>query len=194
MTIIAEIRERISTYSQQEIFTARDFLDLGSRTAVDQSLCRLVKMGELLRIKTGVYVPVTASAKFPHNDPTQLAGMLARYNGAKIDVGGSKAAAILGLASEDPSEATFVTDGLHSKFKIGTMTVFLKPIAARKLRHAGTKAGLAISALWYLGKHKANRDVIEKIRSELSAYEFSQLKAACACLPSWASDLLRKFD
>ena len=37
------------------ICTPRDFLDLGSRAAVDQALTRLVKAGQLRRVGRGLY-------------------------------------------------------------------------------------------------------------------------------------------
>jgi hypothetical protein len=37
-----------------KVFTPKDFLDLGSRAAADQSLCRLVKEGEMRRLGRGL--------------------------------------------------------------------------------------------------------------------------------------------
>lgn len=48
----------------------------------------------------------------------------------------------------------------------------------RKLQYAGTKIGLAISALWYLGRNLVTPSVIFTLKSYLSTEEFSMLKNA----------------
>ena len=50
-----EILDRIRKQGRGKLFIPKDFLDLGSRDAADQSLSRLVKSGEIERIGRGLY-------------------------------------------------------------------------------------------------------------------------------------------
>ncbi|MGU1856449.1 DUF6088 family protein [Pseudomonas aeruginosa] len=51
------ILERSQTLTEGGVLTPKEFLHLGSRAAVDQAFCRLVKIGRLLRIARGIYSP-----------------------------------------------------------------------------------------------------------------------------------------
>src|SRR5260370_38088234 len=50
-----DILDRIRGQGRGKVFTPKDFLDLGSRDAADQSLSRLVKGGEIQRLGRGLY-------------------------------------------------------------------------------------------------------------------------------------------
>ena len=49
-TVQDDILDRIRGQGRAKVFTPKDFLDLGSRNAADQSLSRLVKGGEIQRL------------------------------------------------------------------------------------------------------------------------------------------------
>ena len=54
--IANRIMQRVSAHdSGTWVCTPKDFLDLGSRAAVDQALSRLVKAGRLRRVGHGLY-------------------------------------------------------------------------------------------------------------------------------------------
>jgi hypothetical protein len=54
-TIQDDILDRIRGHDRGKVFTPKDFLDLGSRDAADQSLSRLAKSGEIQRLGRGLY-------------------------------------------------------------------------------------------------------------------------------------------
>jgi hypothetical protein len=54
-TIQDDILDRIRKQGRGKVFIPKDFLDLGSRDAADQSLSRLVKSGDILRLGRGLY-------------------------------------------------------------------------------------------------------------------------------------------
>lgn len=60
--------------------------------------------------------------------------------------------------------------------------------------HPGTKVGMAVSALWYLGKEQITNEVFETIRARLSKEEFEALKAAAPQMPSWMANALHRFE
>ena len=51
-----EISKKIKGLRRGKPFRSNDFLELGSRAAVDQALWRLVKAEEIKRIKHGLFV------------------------------------------------------------------------------------------------------------------------------------------
>src|SRR5437016_6022508 len=56
MKIAELIHNRIEQIQPGEPFTPAVFLELGSRAVVDQTLSRLVKVGEILRVTRGVFM------------------------------------------------------------------------------------------------------------------------------------------
>ena len=99
-TIQDDILERIRGQGRGKVFTPKDFLDLGSRDAADQSLSRLVKGGEIQRLGRGLY-------HFPRMnerlgialgpDLDEIAEALARQTGSRVvpSGGGGKPARVV---------------------------------------------------------------------------------------------------
>src|SRR5690349_7157 len=55
LSLTEQIHKRIRTRGEGAVFVTRDFLDLGSRAAVDQTLSRLAREGIIRRVGRGVY-------------------------------------------------------------------------------------------------------------------------------------------
>ncbi|MDE3260778.1 MAG: hypothetical protein OYL41_02225, partial [Acidobacteriota bacterium] len=53
----------------------------------------------------------------------------------------------------------------------------------RRLQFAGEPAGLALAALWYLGKDNATPEAVARIESVIGPAEFEKLCAAD--MPAW---------
>jgi hypothetical protein len=68
--------------------------------------------------------------------------------------------------------------------------VRLQHVSPEKLQHAGTKTGLALTALFYLGKDGVNPFIVEKIKNTLTPSEFKQLISSN--IPVWLLTVLRE--
>ena len=134
MTPMADkIMTRVSAHScGRWVCTPKDFLDLGSREAVDQALSRLVKAGKLRRGGHGFYDMPRISNVLKRPAPVDLdaaIAALARRDGVRIMPDGLAAANQLGLTNAVPAKASYVTDGHSRTVKIDGRTV--------RFRHAG---------------------------------------------------------
>jgi len=105
-------------------------------------------------------------------------------------VHGAEAARRLELTTQVPTQPVFSTSGPSKRIRLGSMEIRLQHVCQRKLLHAGRPAGLALAALWYLGKSEVTAATIEKIRRKLSPAEFKVLKSATSSMPAWMSDAL----
>jgi hypothetical protein len=74
------------------------------------------------------------------------------------------------------------------------MEIRLQHVSRRKLALAGRPAGLALSAMWYLGKTEVTPSLVEKIRQKLGSSEFDALKAATSSMPAWMSDAVYRCE
>ena len=58
----------------------------------------------------------------------------------------------------------------------------------RRLQFAGETTGIALSALWYLGKDNVNPETVAAIKSALTPVEFEKLRSAHT--PAWMARAL----
>ena len=104
MTGIAnKIMHRVSAHARGRwICTPKDFLDLGSRAAVDQALSRLVKAKRLRRVGHGLYDMPRISTVLKQPAPVDLdtsIEALTRRDGVRYMPDGLMAANQLGLTN-----------------------------------------------------------------------------------------------
>ena len=170
----------------------KGLLKLGSRAQVNRTLSRLVKEGVIRRIFRGMFVRPRKSRFFGSvmPDADEIVKVLARDRGETIQKQGAEAVNLLGLCTQMPVLPIFWTSGPSREFRIGKLPVKLKHVSPRKLQMAGQAPGLALSALWCLGKDMVNTDVVRTIQKKLTAADFAALKQAD--MPAWMANILNK--
>lgn len=196
MTTSKSIRQKIATLPQTEPFTPTLFVGLGSRAAIDQTLMRLTKEGVIERVGRGVYVRPKLT-RFGFNalpSPEQVAQAVAESEGAKIEIQGAEAARRFGFSTQMPLQSIFLTTGSSRHVTVGKHQVRLKHVAPRKLALAGTPAGQAMSALWYLGKKEVNGATFAKLAQQLPPNEFRTLSAHKSSMPTWMASALTRYE
>lgn len=196
MSISKAITKKIRSFRRGRPFRSNDFLELGSRAAVDQVLARLVKAGEIKRIKRGLFVKPERNAYVGEVLPgaEDVARFLAKQTGAKLVINGAEAARRFGFTTQVSSESVFQTDGPSREYHVGHQKVRLKRVAPRKLALAGRPAGDALSALWYLGKSEVTPQTFEQIEGRLPPEEFSTLIERQEIMPGWMRDSLIRYQ
>lgn len=185
------IRTRIEAIPAGEPFTPATFLECGTRASVDQTLSRLIKAGMVERVTRGVFVRPEISRYVGKvmPEPIKVAETIAKTTGSIVQVHGAEAARRLELTTQVPTQPVFCTSGPSKRVRVGKMEIRLQHVCQRKLLLAGRPAGLALAALWYLGKSGVTTATIEKIRRKLSSTEFDALKSATSAMPAWMSDV-----
>ena len=196
MTTAEAIRNRISETGVGEPFTSTQFKALGTRASVDQTLARLVKQGEITRISRGVFVHSKQSRYVGEvmPEPSKVAQAIARAHGETVQVHGAEAARLLGLTTQMPLQAVFYTSGPSRELKLGKLPLILKHVARRKLALSGRPSGLALSALWYLGKERVTTSTIKTIREKLTPQAFEEFRAETPSMPAWMANTLHRYN
>src|SRR5512142_2593478 len=112
-SIDSRILTRIRGRGRGSVLVPADFLDLGSRQAVDLALHRLVKKGTIRRLARGVY-------DYPKQHPTlgtlatptqEIARALAGRDRTRLQQTEDYAANAMGLSEQVQAKAVFLTDG-----------------------------------------------------------------------------------
>ena len=179
-----------------EPFTTKNFLGLGPRANIDQALSRLARSGKITRLSWGMFVRSQENRYISKllPEPNKIIEVYAHSMGSTIQVHGAEAARIFGLGTQAPTQPVYCTSGPSRQFKAGKLIFKLKHVSPKKLAFAGTKVGLAISVLWFLGKEHINTEVIETILRHLNPSEIESLKSAIASMPGWMSQAFYEYQ
>ena len=147
------IARRMADQSPFGVWTPVDFIDLGTRDAVDQALHRLTRAGDIRRIARGLYDKpglnsLTAKATSP--DPRAIVDALARRDKYRMIVDGITAANDLGLSDAVPARIVVHTDARLKPLELGNLRIVFRLTAPSKLYWAGRPAMRVVQALHWL--------------------------------------------
>ena len=184
-TLAKQILEHASQLAEGTPLAAKELLHLGSRAAVDQVLSRLVGRGTLLRAGRGIYV-LPVESRFGTRAPTTIKMVegLATQRGETIVPHGAAAANALGLTTQVPMRAVYLTSGRSRQLKLGAQMVEFRHAPIWQLVLPGRAAGDIVRALAWLGPEKAG-EAIRKLSAKLPASELKEVASARARLPTW---------
>ncbi len=185
---------RIRGRGPGSVATPADFLDQGSRAAVDQALSRLVRRGALRRVSRGVYGYPQRSKLLGELSPRpeEVARALARQGAQRLLPSGAYAANLLGLSDQVPARIEYLTDGPSRRVMIRQLSVVLKQTTPRQLATAGRVTGTVTQALRFLRREQVDQSVIDTLRGRLSAADKRQLVQDIKLVPAWIGDVFRK--
>ncbi len=186
------VREKVQGYASGTPFTSKQFLEYGTRASVDKSLSRLVQEGSIVRVLHGVFVrpEINRFVGLVPPEPYKVAEAVVKSLGAEIQVHGAEAARRLELTTQVPTRVIYLTSGPSRSMRLGNMEIQLKRVSQRKLALSGRPAGLALTAMWYLGKTQVTPLLVRQIYHRIGAEEFNVLRSAAGSMPAWMSDVV----
>ncbi len=130
---------RVASLSSQA-----DFADLGARSTIDSALHRREREGVIRRVIRGIYdYPRHMHGDTPSGDstspgyqPIRVAHALARKFAWRIQPNGATAQNLLGLSTQVPARAVYLSDGPDRSYTIGRTKLAFEHTA---LKEAGFK-------------------------------------------------------
>lgn len=193
-SIDSRILATIHGRGRGSVFVPADFLDLGSREAIDIALHRLARKGTIRRLARGVY-------DFPKKHPVlgmlspsadEVARALAGRDRTRLQPTGAYAANILGLSEQVPAKAVFLTDGPSRTVKIGPTTIQLRRTTPRNMEAAGRLSGLLMQALRELGEEHITPERREHLKRTIPADKRRELLKDLRLAPAWMHPIFRE--
>ena len=190
----AKIKRRIAAKGRGTVFVPGDFLDIGSRAAVDQALSRLASQGVIRRLARGVYDYPKQSRRLGELSPDTdtVARAIARKDSHVVEVSPARAANMLGLTTQVPAKAVYLTSGPSRVRQIGRQSIILRKAAAKNLVGAGRPTGIVFQALRYFGKNGVDDAVVAKIARSLDADTCAKLVRDAVKAPVWIQSVAGK--
>ncbi len=184
------IRRHILRLPEGAIFSTREMLNYGRRSAIDQCLHRLVKTGRIIRLAWGLFIKDDIGRIMP--SPLTVAKEKARAFGKQICTDAADAAKHLNLAASGNQRITYAIQGHSSSFKYRNITIHFRGICARKMALGDGPVGLAIKALWHLGKEVCDQHALAKATGNFKRPERQQFNQSCHLMPTWMTNIFQR--
>ncbi len=190
--IMSRVRRRFG--GGGAVVVAKDFLDLGTRAAVDQGLSRLVRRAKLQRIGRGLYhlprTNATLGIQVPP-DADVIAAAIGRQAGYPLAPSPAIVANRLGLSTQIPARPTYITTGPSRSVRVGNQTFTLKHVTAGKFPASDSEADQALQAILGIGRD-VDEGVLARLRGTLSPAARRQLLDKARNAPDWVTAAVRR--
>lgn len=188
------ISEIINKSEYGTVFVSADFTDITDKKTVNVILERIASGGQLRRIIRGVY------DKPLYNDfldeylvpsPDLVANALARNYGWSIVPCGDTALNLLGLSTQVPAAWTYVSDGPYKEYSFENTTLKFKRITNKEISKLSYKSALVVQALKALGKENVTGQILQKLKTDLTADEKNKLLNETKSVTSWIYEYIK---
>ena len=199
--IKTQVVQRINQTPAAKVWTPVDFLDLGSRDAVDKTLQRMVASNDLRRIDRGLYDQPRMNALTGQQtapDYRSVIDAVGRRDQVRVLIDGMTAANDLGLTNAVPGQVIVHTDGRLRPIQLGKLTLQFKLTAPSKLYWAGRPAMRVVQALYWLRDGiQVDQDAIQAKLVRLLQYSSQgsairdDLRSGLHTVPSWMQQWIR---
>lgn len=184
-SLTSQVLSFAETQPEGTPLTAKGLLHLSNRAAVDQALSRLARRGKIFRVGRGVYArPITSRFGVRAPLPEELVEQFATARGEAIVSSGAAAANALGLTTQVPVRAVYLTSGPSRHWSLGKQSIELRHAKRWELLRGNERVGQAVRALAWLGPAQAARS-LKKLEMRLEPREMEELRALRPALPGW---------
>lgn len=192
MILSKVIKERIIQGGENKIYIISDFADLNNDALVTRVLSRLEKDGLLVRLSQGVYLYPSRN-RFGICKPTidVIAKAIAEKDRANIIPSGLTALNLLGLSTQVPMNAVYLTNGTPRVISVGNRKITFKKATPRYFAYKTKLFPLVVTALKEIGEDNVDDNMIIKIKDILSKEDSEHLRHDFLIAPQWMRKKLK---
>lgn len=192
MVLSKVIKERIIQGGENKIYIISDFADLNNDALVTRVLSRLEKDGLLVRLSQGVYLYPSRN-RFGICKPTidVIAKAIAEKDRADIIPSGLTALNLLGLSTQVPMNAVYLTNGTPRVINVGNRKITFKKATPRYFAYKTKLFPLVVTALKEIGEENVDDNMVIKIKDILSKEDNELLRNDFLIAPQWMRKKLK---
>lgn len=161
-----QIEEKISKSSRGELFFTDDFVKYGTPDNIRQVLSRLEKDDVLLRMAHGIYLKpkINPLIDIILPDIAEVAKQIAHRDKARIAPAGVLALHLLGLTTQVPLKAVYLTDGSAREVKIGKRSIKFKKTVPKSFAIKDELLHLVVQAFREVGYKNISEAFLSQIK------------------------------
>lgn len=190
--ITRQVMSRIAQSDPGTLFFISDFADLNNNEMVGKILSLSEKLNKLVRLSNGIYFKPEHSRFgiiYPSTD--KIIEAIAKRDKAKILPTGSTSLNILGLSTQVPMNAVYITDGSARVINIGKKKITLRRSVPKNFAYKGKIMPLLVQALKSIGKDFVTEQNLQTIRALLKNHpEPETMQHDLQLAPGWIQKLL----
>lgn len=190
--ITKEIMGRIAQSAPGTIFLIRDFADLNNSIQVGKVLTQSEKLNKLIRLSVGIYFkPEYSRFGLVYPSVETIVETIAERDKIKLLPTGSTAMNILGLSTQVPMNAVYITDGSSRVINVGKRKITFRRSVPKNFAYKGKLMSLLVQALKSIGKENVTSQDIQIIRGLLQEHqEESTIQEDLSLAPAWMNKIL----
>jgi len=193
---VRRLADQILEHSQRlpegALLAAVRLQHFGERGAVNKALAHLARRGDLLRVWRGLYVrPIPTRFGPRHPTMESVVASLAELWGESIATHGAVSANRLGLTTQVPVRAVYLTSGPGRVLWLRGSSLTLCHAPLWQFVQAGRLTGEIIRALAWLGPSESAR-LLPFLNARLSPADREVLVEAAPLLPSWLAEQISR--
>lgn len=193
-SIAALVKNRVFEKNQGEIITIRDFDDIPENDIVRKTLSRLAQEGKVKRLANGIYIVPQITAFGILTPPLDdIAHSIAAKERVQIMPTGDTALNVLGLSTQVPMKAIYLTDGTRRLYHVGNRDILFKRVAPKNFQFKTRLMTLLNVALKQLGEQNVTDETLFKVKELIKKSNLSERNAMIEDLnlsPRWIKELL----
>jgi hypothetical protein len=190
MWTASAVARHVNKLTHGQLLTTRDLLSYGTRSAVDQAVAKLVRLGYIKRLARGVFVRLT-EFRVPDVSAAEVAETKAAAFGKQILPWGADGCKNSVNDGSGQPQVMFASSGCTSQFRFGDMIVCYRAVSARKFNLGVSKVGRSLRTLWQLGRRLCDaHSVMDAVRGFYRS-DFDEIRrpVAASLLPAWLTKL-----
>ena len=191
-----QIENKIRKSSKGKIFFAEDFQKFGTSENIRQVLRRLEEQGVIVRLAHGIYLNPKKDELLGIVYPSieQIAKEIAKRDKARIAPTGVMAMYLLGLSTQIPLHAVYLTDGAQREINIGKSKIKFKKTSPRNLAVKDGLLQLIIQAYKITGEKNISQAFEEKLIPYIKKLDENILNPQLKFAPVWIQKRIRNIN
>ncbi len=183
---------KVSKSSFGEIFFSDDFVKYGSAENIRKVLSRLEQEEVLVRLAQGVYLKPKKDPFLGIVYPTteKIAQQIAQRDKARIAPTGTMALYLLGLTTQIPLKAVYLTDGSQREIKIGKRTIKFKKTVPRSFAIKDELLHLIVQAFKEVGQKEVSQEFLQTITTSILRLNEKVVETQLRYAPVWIQKII----
>lgn len=188
----SQIFKKISKSSFGEIFFSDDFVKYGSAENIRKVLSRLEQEEILVRLAQGIFFKPKKDPLLGIVYPTteKIAQQIAQRDKARIAPTGTMALYLLGLTTQIPLKAVYLTDGSQREIKIGKRTIKFKKTVPRSFAIKDELLHLIVQAFKEVGQKEVSQEFLQTITTSILRLNEKVIETQSRYAPVWIQKII----
>ena len=179
------------------ILFASDFADAGERKTINKAFERIALSGKIIRLARGIYCKPKVDTEFGfgviYPSVDDVAQAIAQRDKCRIVPTGDTALNKLGLSTQVPMNAVYLTDGTPRKIKIyNGRGILFKHVVPKRLDFKSELIMLITFALQTLGQGNLSEEQFSRIKQLLSNEPKERISEDLKLIPGWIRSIILK--